>query len=103
MCYYDGIILVGVVNWKNIVINFSFYVKNCYGSYLFIFVYGDILMNDKVGLLKSYYYRNNYFEIEKYIELLKNNKEFKNKMFYMINFNGISKLVLMIIGIILCL
>nr|WP_318023629.1 S8 family serine peptidase [Mycoplasmopsis agalactiae] len=98
--YHDGIISVGAVNWKNIVTNFSSYAKNRYGSYPLISAYGDTLMNDKAGLLKSYYHRNNYSEIEKYIESPKNNKEFKNKMFYMINFNGTSKSAPMITGII---
>ncbi|UUM25687.1 S8 family serine peptidase [Mycoplasmopsis agalactiae] len=98
--YHEGIISVGAVNWKNIVTNFSSYAKNRHGSYPLISAYGDTLMNDKAGLLKSYYHRNNYSEIEKYIESPKNNKEFKNKMSYMINFNGTSKSAPMITGII---
>ncbi|QQH27981.1 hypothetical protein HYE03_00865 [Mycoplasmopsis bovis] len=52
------------------------------------------LIIDKAGLLKSYYDKNNYNEIEKYIKSWKNNKEFKDKMSYIINFNGTSNLMM---------
>lgn len=100
LIYHEGIISVGAVNWKNIATNFSSYAKNYYGSYPLVSAYGDKLNNDKAGLLKSYYHKNNYNEIEKYIKSSKNNKEFIDKMSYIINFNGTSKFAPMITGII---
>ncbi|TKA59129.1 hypothetical protein MBOVa_5590 [Mycoplasmopsis bovis 8790] len=100
LIYHDGIISVGAVNWKNIATNFSSYAKSYYGSYPLVSAYGDTLNNDKAGLLKSYFHKNNYNEIEKYIESSKNNKEFIDKMSYMINFNGTSKSAPMITRII---
>nr|WP_307918976.1 hypothetical protein [Mycoplasmopsis bovis] len=67
---------------KNIATNFSSYAKNYYGSYPLVSAYGNTLNNDKAGLLKSYYHKNNYNEIEKYIKSSKNNKEFIDKISY---------------------
>lgn len=100
MYYHDGIILVGLVNWRNVVIIFSLYVKDSYGIYLFVFVFGDIFKNDSEELIKNNYYKRDYYKIKNYIELIKDLEEFRNKMIYLFNFNGISKVVLLITGFI---